>query len=320
MQFGSPNECTYIYNTYYMYIAFHSLGKLYYIFVTQRASEPTTALYIIFHQHIFLEISRFTCQTTFWCDIVWHRWNSHMSVIRAPVLPSFLAWRMVQHISAIPEEKARTGSQRVLPKRDPPIIHPAPSLLQDTSGLHCTSKSASEASSKDPSNLQRNTKVEVILKKCVSTVFCADVPKTNTQNSFQLVNVEYTWTNTSQSTPKLYNLNSNLTQFNILPQGLKFLLICCTSFRFLRRSQNFGVCLWVFRFRHLGMVFSSLYLGFLDISQNDSWCISLQLVLETKKQRVSLADKRIHPKFSAPITIVLQSLWGYLACPPHVLK
>lgn len=148
-----------------MYIVFHSVGpgKLYY--VTQRASQPTTALYIIFHQHIFLEISGFTCQTTFWCDIVWHRWNSHMSVIRAPVLPSFLAWRMVQHISAPPREKARTGPQTVIPKRDPPIIHPAPSLLQDTSGLHCTSKSASEASSKDPSNLQRNTKVEVILKK-----------------------------------------------------------------------------------------------------------------------------------------------------------
>lgn len=81
---------SYIYNI-------HSLGKLYH--VTQRASQPTTALYIIFHQHKFLEINGFTFQTTFWCDIVWHRWK-FPRVIRAPVLPSFLAWRMVQHISA----------------------------------------------------------------------------------------------------------------------------------------------------------------------------------------------------------------------------
>ena len=93
----------------------------------------------------------------------------------------------------------------------------------------------------------------------VNSFLCKDVPKTNTQNNFQLVNVEYTWTNTSQSTPKLYNLNSNLTQFNILPQGLKFLFIFCTSFRFLRRSQNFGLPLGlsVLASRHVFQLFIS---------------------------------------------------------------
>ena len=73
------------------------------------------------------------------------------------------------------------------------------------------------------------------------------------------MNVEYTWTNTSQSTPKLYNWNSNLTQFNTLPQGLKFLLIFCTSFRFLRRSQNFSLPLGlsVSASRHVFQLFIS---------------------------------------------------------------
>lgn len=105
---------------------------------------------------------------------------------------------------------------------------------------------------------------------------------------------------------------SCIIEIQTLLNSIPYLKAWSSCWSFVQVLDSWGVlrtsvCLWVFRFRHLGMFFSSLYLGFLDISQNDSWYISLQLVLETIKQRISLADKRIHPKFSAPITIVLQS-------------
>ena len=158
------------------------------------------------------------------------------------------------------------------PKRKPPISNIAPGDIWATLNFQKRVRSIIKGSFKPTAEHKGGGH----LKICRSTVVCIDLSKTNLKkNNFPHASVAYTGTNMFQSTPKLYNWSSNLTQYNTLLPSLKlFQFKFFQGVGFWRGPSSTGLPTWQLTYplpRHFWRWFSFS-------QEKDFWCFLKTLV------------------------------------------